>query len=85
MNSRESVLRRSKPGRSLYVRVQADPGSQCNVLTVDQSVLLMKSGNDITPAKVRHTFKASTRLCSICFSFLIISRFRFSDLRCDVL
>ncbi|XP_045202749.2 CD109 antigen-like [Mercenaria mercenaria] len=43
---------REQPGKNILIRVNADPGSQCNVLTVDKSVLLLKSGNDITPSKV---------------------------------
>ena len=44
-----------KPGHSVDVRVGADPGSLCNLLVVDKSVLLMRSGNDISPGEVNHT------------------------------
>ncbi|KAL4229795.1 hypothetical protein ACF0H5_010186 [Mactra antiquata] len=43
---------RSAPGKKMNIRVRADAGSLCNVLTVDKSVLLLKSGNDVTPAKI---------------------------------
>jgi hypothetical protein len=44
---------REQPGNDVTIRVTADAGSQCNVLTVDKSVLLLKSGNDITPSMVQ--------------------------------
>jgi len=49
---RERKVQRSKPGKPVDVRVDADPQSFCNILTVDKSVLLLKSGNDITPSQV---------------------------------
>ena len=42
----------SEPGQSVEVLLTADPMSMVNVLAVDQSVLLLKSGNDITEDKV---------------------------------
>ncbi|WAQ97873.1 CD109-like protein [Mya arenaria] len=41
-------IKRGKPGNDVTITVKADAGSLCNVLTVDKSVLLLKSGNDIT-------------------------------------
>ncbi|XP_063427674.1 CD109 antigen-like [Mytilus trossulus] len=40
--------RRAKPGDEVQVELTADPHSLVNVLAVDKSVLLLKSGNDIT-------------------------------------
>ncbi|CAC5407219.1 CD109 [Mytilus coruscus] len=40
--------RRAKPGDEVQVELTADPNSLVNVLAVDKSVLLLKSGNDIT-------------------------------------
>ena len=44
------------PGSRMLVDLQADPQSQINVLAVDKSVLLLKSGNDITGDKVNFVF-----------------------------
>ncbi|VBB29465.1 unnamed protein product, partial [Acanthocheilonema viteae] len=38
----------AEPGSSVKYTVKADPKSYCALLAVDQSVLLLKSGNDIT-------------------------------------
>lgn len=40
------------PGSQMLVDLQADPKSQINILAVDKSVLLLKTGNDITKDKV---------------------------------
>ena len=45
---------KAQPGENVNVRVTADPMSTVNLLAVDQSVLLMKSGNDITQEEVTH-------------------------------
>lgn len=42
----------SSPGDNVELTVHADPKSIVNLLAVDQSVLLLKSGNDITAEKV---------------------------------
>ncbi|KAK3579106.1 hypothetical protein CHS0354_022127 [Potamilus streckersoni] len=42
----------AQPQDSLTLQLTADPGSKVNVLAVDKSVLLLKSGNDITPDEV---------------------------------
>ena len=42
----------SEPHADLEVTVTADPDSVVNLLAVDQSVLLMKTGNDVTPDEV---------------------------------
>ncbi|XP_059152580.1 CD109 antigen-like isoform X3 [Physella acuta] len=42
----------SQPNEDVVFEVTADPNSNVNILAVDQSVLLMKTGNDITPKKV---------------------------------
>ncbi|XP_052103753.1 CD109 antigen-like [Mytilus californianus] len=44
--------RRAKPGDDVEVELTADPNSLVNVLAVDKSVLLLKSGNDITTQNV---------------------------------
>ncbi|CAC5407218.1 CD109 [Mytilus coruscus] len=44
--------RRTKPGDEVQVELTADPNSLVNVLAVDKSVLLLKSGNDITTQTV---------------------------------
>ncbi|VIO95510.1 Uncharacterized protein BM_BM11471 [Brugia malayi] len=38
----------AEPGTSIKYTIKADPESYCALLAVDQSVLLLKSGNDIT-------------------------------------
>ncbi|VDN86399.1 unnamed protein product [Brugia pahangi] len=38
----------AEPGTSVKYTIKADPESYCALLAVDQSVLLLKSGNDIT-------------------------------------
>ena len=43
---------KAQPGDSVNVHVSADPMSFINLLAVDQSVLLLKSQNDITRDKV---------------------------------
>ncbi|XP_062608191.1 CD109 antigen-like isoform X3 [Saccostrea cucullata] len=43
---------KAQPGENVNVRVTADPMSTVNLLAVDQSVLLLKSGNDITQEQV---------------------------------
>ncbi|XP_046369854.2 CD109 antigen-like [Haliotis rufescens] len=47
----------SKPHDNIDVLVSADPMSSVNLLAVDQSVLLLKSGNDITTDKVLDELK----------------------------
>ncbi|CAD6199103.1 unnamed protein product [Caenorhabditis auriculariae] len=48
-----SVDRQSaEPGQPVKFKVTADPDSFVGLLAVDQSVLLLKSGNDITPEMV---------------------------------
>ena len=43
---------KAQPGDNVTVTVTADAKSVVNLLAVDQSVLLLKSGNDITPSEV---------------------------------
>lgn len=40
-----------EPGKTVDVNIKAKPNSYVGVLGVDQSVLLLKSGNDITQVK----------------------------------
>ncbi|XP_063414101.1 CD109 antigen-like isoform X2 [Mytilus trossulus] len=40
------------PGSNMLVDLQADPKSQINVLAVDKSVLLLKTGNDISEDQI---------------------------------
>ncbi|XP_046569084.1 CD109 antigen-like isoform X2 [Haliotis rubra] len=47
----------SKPHENIDVLVSADPLSSVNLLAVDQSVLLLKSGNDITTDQVLDELK----------------------------
>ena len=42
----------SKPGESINVNVKASPYSQVGLLAVDQSVLLLKKGNDFSVQQV---------------------------------
>ncbi|XP_021378251.1 CD109 antigen-like isoform X3 [Mizuhopecten yessoensis] len=49
---------KAQPGEGINVDVTADPNSIVNLLAVDQSVLLLKSGNDITPAEVVDELKS---------------------------
>ncbi|VDM98880.1 unnamed protein product [Thelazia callipaeda] len=44
----------AEPGASVKYTIKADPDSYCALLAVDQSVLLLKSGNDITKDLVEH-------------------------------
>ncbi|KAK2183567.1 hypothetical protein NP493_304g01028 [Ridgeia piscesae] len=43
---------KTRPGKSLNLKVTADPASYVGLLAVDQSVLLLKGGNDITQKDV---------------------------------
>nr|XP_022294874.1 CD109 antigen-like [Crassostrea virginica] len=43
---------KAQPAENVNIRITADPMSVVNLLVVDQSVLLMKSGNDITQEEV---------------------------------
>ncbi|XP_064609639.1 CD109 antigen-like [Liolophura sinensis] len=43
---------KAQPGDHVDLHVTADPDSQVSILAVDQSVLLLKSGNDITEGQV---------------------------------
>ncbi|XP_013382628.1 CD109 antigen-like isoform X1 [Lingula anatina] len=43
---------KAEPGQKVSVSLSADPGSFVGLLAVDQSVLLLKSGNDITQEEV---------------------------------
>ena len=45
----------SEPHADLDVTVRADPDSVVNILAVDQSVLLLKTGNDVTPEEVPYS------------------------------
>ncbi|BFZ14930.1 hypothetical protein BsWGS_17968 [Bradybaena similaris] len=42
----------AEPGQEVKVTVRADPSSSVHILAIDQSVLLLKSGNDVTPDDV---------------------------------
>ena len=42
----------AEPGDAINLRVTTDPNSLVNVLAVDQSVILLKTGNDITQKDV---------------------------------
>ena len=43
---------RSEPKNNVTLTVTADGGSKVNVLAVDKSVNLLRTGNDITPDRV---------------------------------
>lgn len=47
---------KAEPGQDVDVIVSADANSVVNLLAVDQSVILLKSGNDITPTQVPAKF-----------------------------
>ncbi|KAK3100069.1 hypothetical protein FSP39_014251 [Pinctada imbricata] len=49
---------KAQPGDHVNVQVTADPHSLVSLLAVDQSVLLLKSGNDITPEEVISELKS---------------------------
>lgn len=42
----------SKPGQDVDITISTNPDSYVGLLGVDQSVLLLKSGNDLTTGKV---------------------------------
>lgn len=50
--SLEMSVNRTEPHTDLEVYVTADPNSVVHLLAVDQSVLLIKTGNDVTPSQV---------------------------------
>jgi len=43
----------AEPAENVSLHISTDPVSLVNILAVDQSVLLMASGNDITQIDVR--------------------------------
>jgi CD109 antigen len=43
---------KAEPHTNVSLEVTAEPGSEVYILAVDQSVLLLRTGNDITPKKV---------------------------------
>ncbi|XP_012945641.1 CD109 antigen [Aplysia californica] len=47
-------VHKSEPNRNVSVTLTADANSTVNVLAVDQSVLLLRAGNDITAKKVEN-------------------------------
>lgn len=47
----------AKPGENLEISVSTNPNSIVGLLGVDQSVLLLKKGNDIEPSAVLDEFK----------------------------
>ena len=49
--------KKAQPHENVNLIVSADPDSIVNLLAVDQSVLLMKSGNDIREREVMTFFK----------------------------
>ncbi|XP_025086986.1 CD109 antigen-like [Pomacea canaliculata] len=51
--SLEMSVNRTEPHTDLEVYVTADPNSVVHLLAVDQSVLLIKTGNDVTPSQVK--------------------------------
>ncbi|XP_025086890.1 CD109 antigen-like [Pomacea canaliculata] len=59
--SLELSTNKSEPHTDLQVHVTADPDSVVYLLAVDQSVLLMKSGNDVTPKQVDDAVTAYDR------------------------
>jgi hypothetical protein len=44
------------PGTNVSLNIRADPGSQVFILAVDKSVILHKTGNDITEKRVKIHF-----------------------------
>ncbi|KAK3607703.1 hypothetical protein CHS0354_016727 [Potamilus streckersoni] len=49
---------KAKPGEYISLKLKADPGSDVNVLAIDKAVLLLKSGNDITPKMVEEELRS---------------------------
>lgn len=54
-----------RPAGKVSLSVTADPGSRVSVLAVDKSVLLLKSGNDITSDQVS---------CACLYGFLFLAQ-----------
>lgn len=52
LNKKNKVVEQVQPGANITVKITADPESECHVLAVDKSVLLLKTGNDIEPQQV---------------------------------
>lgn len=48
----------AEPGEIVKVRVSGTPQSSVSLLAVDQSVLLLKSGNDITESQIIDELKS---------------------------
>ncbi|BFZ24492.1 hypothetical protein BsWGS_27530 [Bradybaena similaris] len=59
----------AEPGDNIRVTVQADPSSTAHLLAIDQSVLLLKSGNDVTADDVYSELKAYDTIDSVHNSF----------------
>ncbi|XP_052795598.1 CD109 antigen-like isoform X2 [Mya arenaria] len=69
-------IKRGKPGNDVTITVKADAGSLCNVLTVDKSVLLLKSGNDITFNQLEEEVESyDTVRPSPCLGFICLRHF----------
>lgn len=64
-----------KPGKNIELSIEAKPNSYVGVLGIDQSVLLLKSGNDIS--KVSCTTKTVIWLVLHCVPNLICLHFTF--------
>ncbi|XP_012936322.1 CD109 antigen [Aplysia californica] len=47
----------SEPGAEVDVRMTADPNSMVNLLALDESVLHLKSGNDVTVGRIEHSLR----------------------------
>ncbi|KAK3607704.1 hypothetical protein CHS0354_016728 [Potamilus streckersoni] len=48
----------AKPGEHISLKLKADPWSDVNVLAIDKAVLLLKTGNDITPKMVEEELRS---------------------------
>ncbi|KAL3876288.1 hypothetical protein ACJMK2_034153 [Sinanodonta woodiana] len=51
----------AEPGDGINLQITTDPKSLINLLAVDQSVLLMKTGNDISQTDVISSLKSATK------------------------
>ena len=65
----------AEPGESALIHVETAPNSFVGMLAMDQSLLLLKSGNDITESDVRITTeKKRENQCCICNNAYLFCR-----------
>lgn len=67
----------AEPGENVSLSITSDPQSLVNLLAVDQSVLLLASGNDITQSDVNIN-NINFRIIMILHTYTSLSRNRFN-------